>query len=189
MSDSTQSTTGGYWALARSNANFRYLWSGQIISLLGDWFNLIASAALIAQLTESGLAVGTLFVVRMLAPVLISPLAGVAADRYNRKHILIVSDIGRFFTAAAFLFIRSPEHVWFVYLLSFLQLGIGGFFFPARSPSLASPFFFLSPNTGRQEARRPWLRVGRLRVARERLPGGAAGAGRRQVARAVPAGV
>ena len=53
MSDSTQSTTGGYWALARSNANFRYLWSGQIISLLGDWFNLIASAALIAQLTES----------------------------------------------------------------------------------------------------------------------------------------
>ena len=136
MSDSTQSTTGGYWALARSNANFRYLWSGQIISLLGDWFNLIASAALIAQLTESGLAVGTLFVVRMLAPVLISPLAGVAADRYNRKHILIVSDIGRFFTAAAFLFIRSPEHVWFVYLLSFLQLGIGGFFFPARSALL-----------------------------------------------------
>lgn len=136
MSDSTQLASSGYWALARDNANFRYLWLGQIISLLGDWFNLIAAAALIAQLTESGLAVGTLFVVRMLAPVLISPLAGVAADRYNRKHILIAADIGRFFTAAAFLFIRSPEHVWCVYLLSFLQLGIGGFFFPARSALL-----------------------------------------------------
>ena len=79
--------SGGDWALASANANFRYLWLGQIISLLGDWFNLIASAALIAQLTESGLAVGTLFVVRMLAPVLISPLAGVAADRYNRKPV------------------------------------------------------------------------------------------------------
>ena len=136
MSNSTKSTSGGYWALARDNANFRNLWLGQIISLLGDWFNLIASAALIAQLTESGLAVGTLFVVRMLAPVLVSPLAGVAADRYNRKHILIAADVGRFFTAAAFLLIRSPEHVWFVYLLSFLQLGIGGFFFPARSALL-----------------------------------------------------
>ena len=136
MSNSTQTTSGGYWALPRDNANFRNLWLGQIISLLGDWFNLIASAALIAQLTESGLAVGTLFVVRMLAPVLVSPLAGVAADRYNRKHILIAADVGRFFTAAAFLLIRSPEHVWVVYLLSFLQLGIGGFFFPARSALL-----------------------------------------------------
>ena len=53
MSNSTQFTSGGYWALARDNANFRNLWLGQIISLLGDWFNLIASAALIAQLTES----------------------------------------------------------------------------------------------------------------------------------------
>ena len=136
MSDSTQFKRGGYWALARDNANFRYLWLGQISSLLGDWFNLIASAALIAQLTESGLAVGMLFVVRMLAPVLVSPLAGVAADRYNRKHILIAADMGRFFTAAAFLLVRSPEQVWLVYLLSFLQLGIGGFFFPARSALL-----------------------------------------------------
>ncbi len=136
MSDSTPSSSDGYWALVRDNANFRYLWIGQIISLLGDWFNLIASAALIAELTDSGLAVGSLFVVRMLAPVLISPLSGVAADRYNRKYILIAADIGRFFTAAAFLLVRSPEHVWLLYVLSFIQLGIGGFFFPARSAIL-----------------------------------------------------
>ena len=136
MSDSAPSSSGGYWALVRDNANFRYLWSGQIISLLGDWFNLIASAALIAELTDSGLAVGSLFVVRMLAPVLISPLAGVAADRYNRKYILIAADVGRFFTAAAFLLVRSPEQVWLLYLLSFIQLGIGGSFFPARSAIL-----------------------------------------------------
>ena len=54
--------TAGYWGLVRHNANFRYLWLGQIISLLGDWFNLIASAALVAELTDSGLAVGSLFV-------------------------------------------------------------------------------------------------------------------------------
>jgi hypothetical protein len=44
------------------------LWLGQVVSMFGDWFNLIASAALIATLTESGFAVGGLFMVRMLAP-------------------------------------------------------------------------------------------------------------------------
>ena len=57
----------GYLQLIRSNVDFRYLWVGQIVSLFGDWFNLIASAALVAQLTQSGLAVGGLFVVRMVA--------------------------------------------------------------------------------------------------------------------------
>jgi NRE family putative nickel resistance protein-like MFS transporter len=77
-----------YTELLRNNRNFRFLWFGQIVSLLGDWFNLVASAALIGLLTQSGLAVGSLFVVRMLAPFVVSPIAGVVADRYNRKHIL-----------------------------------------------------------------------------------------------------
>ena len=57
----------GYIQLIRGSRNFRFLWFGQIVSLLGDWFNLIASAALIAFLTKSGFAIGGLFVVRMLA--------------------------------------------------------------------------------------------------------------------------
>ena len=93
----------GYWELVRANANFRYLWFGQIASLLGDWFNLIASAALLAQLTGSGFAIGGLFAVRMLAPFLISPLAGVIADRCNRKYILILSDLFRAVTVCGFL--------------------------------------------------------------------------------------
>lgn len=126
----------GYRELVLQNANFRYLWLGQIISLLGDWFNLVASAALVATLTESGLAVGTLFMVRMLAPFLVSPIAGVVADRYNRKSILILTDLGRIFTALGFLLVDEPDQVWLLYLFSVLQLGISGFFFPARSAIL-----------------------------------------------------
>jgi hypothetical protein len=83
--------TVGYGELVRGNRAFRLLWFGQIISLLGDWFDLIASASLVAELTQSGLAVGGLFVVRMLAPFLMSPIAGVVADRYNRKRILVAT--------------------------------------------------------------------------------------------------
>ncbi len=126
----------GYRALIAGNANFRNLWFGQIISLLGDWFNLIASASLIAQLTQSGLAVGGLFVVRMLAPFLVSPLAGVAADRYNRKHLLIASDLLRAVTVFGFLLVRRAEDVWLLYALTAVQLGISGVFFPTRNAIL-----------------------------------------------------
>ena len=104
--------TVGYLALIRANPNFRNLWYGQIVSLLGDWFNLIASAALVARLTGSGFAIGGLFIVRFLAPFFISPLAGVITDRYNRKHVLILADISRALIVFAFLFIRDPEDVW-----------------------------------------------------------------------------
>lgn len=126
----------GYWQLVAGNVNFRNLWFGQIVSLLGDWFNLIASAALIGQLTQSGLAVGTLFVVRTLAPFLLSPVAGVIADRYNRKHILIAADLTRAAVVFGFLFVRDVGDIWLLYTLTAIQLGLSAFFFPARNAIL-----------------------------------------------------
>lgn len=126
----------GYVELVRGNRAFRFLWFGQIISLLGDWFNLIASASLVAELTQSGLAVGGLFVVRMLAPFLMSPIAGVVADRYNRKRILVATDISRAVVVLGFLLVQEPGQVWLLYVLTAVQLGISGFFFPTRNAIL-----------------------------------------------------
>lgn len=125
-----------YIRLIRQNEKFRWLWFGQIISLLGDWFNLIASASLVATLTRSGVAIGGLFAVRMLAPFLVSPLAGVAADRYNRKRLMILADIMRGITVLGFLLVRDAGDVWLIYALSALQLALSGFFFPARNAIL-----------------------------------------------------
>ncbi len=132
----------GYLELIRRNANYRKIWFGEVVSLFGDWFDLIASAALVGKLTQSGLAVGGLFVVRMLAPFLVSPIAGVAADRYNRKHLLILSDILRGFVVLGFLFVRDSRHIWLLYTVTAIQLGVSGFFFPARNailPEIVSP--------------------------------------------------
>ena len=108
---------------------------GQIVSLLGDWFNLIASAALIAALTQSGTAVGGLFVVRMLAPFLVSPIAGVVADRYNRRRIVIATDLLRCLVVLGFVLVREPQHAWLVYVLTAIQSASQGFYFPAGTPS------------------------------------------------------
>jgi MFS family permease len=132
----TSPETTGYFELLRTNPNYRKLWLGEVISLFGDWFNLIASASLISNLTQSGTAVGSLFVIRMLAPFLISPLAGVAADRYNRKTLLISADIARFVVVLGFLLVRSPSQVWLLYTLTAIQLAISGMFAPARNAIL-----------------------------------------------------
>ena len=142
MSQPTTRTSNEYLELIRYNPDFRNLWFGQIVSLLGDWFNLIGSAALIASLTGSGVAISGLFVVRMLAPFLISPIAGVAADRYDRRTILVVSDLLRAVIVLGFLLVRSADTVWLLYVLTGLQLAVSGFFDPAKNailPDVVAP--------------------------------------------------
>ena len=140
----------GYLQLMRQNPNFRWLWGGQVVSLLGDWFNLIASAILITELTGSGLALGVLFTIRMLAPFLIAPLAGICADRYNRKHLLIITDLARAVIVIGFLFVRDASDIWLLYALTVLLFGVSGFFSPARSailPDITSPQELGTANT------------------------------------------
>lgn len=84
-----------YWILLRDNRNYRLLWLGSLVSNLGDWFNLIASAALVSRLTTTGTAISYLFLARFLPLFLFSPLAGVLADRYRRRTIMIVTDLLR----------------------------------------------------------------------------------------------
>src|SRR5258708_22411445 len=126
----------GYVALVRGNHNYRSVWLGEIVSLFGDWSYLIASATQIAKLTGSGLAVGGLFVVRMLAPFLISPVAGVLADRYDRKKLLIACDLARAVIVLGFLLVRRPDQIWLLYGVTTLQLTLSGVFFPTREAIL-----------------------------------------------------
>jgi MFS family permease len=130
------SAAAGYLLLLRRNADFRNLWYGQVVSLFGDWFNLIASASLVATLTGSGLAVGGLFAVRMLSPFLVSPIAGVAADRYDRRKLLVATDLVRAVVVLGFLLVRTPGQVFLLYALTAVQLAMHGIFFPTRSALL-----------------------------------------------------
>lgn len=132
----------GYIALLRSNPDFRRVWFAEVISNFGDWFTLIASAALISSLTGSGAAVGGLFVVRMLAPFLMSSVGGVLADRYDRRHLMIATDVVRGLVVLGFLFVRQPGDIWLLYGLTAIQLGLSGIFVPARNallPDVVSP--------------------------------------------------
>ena len=128
-----------YITLLRENKNYRMLWLGAVVSQLGDWFNLIASAALISDLTgKSGTAVSYLFLGRFLPLFFFSPFAGVLADRFDRRRILILTDLLRALTVLGFLLVREPQHVWLFYLLTVTQFALSAIFNPARTSIIAN---------------------------------------------------
>lgn len=127
-----------YVALLRNNANFRNLWLGSVISQFGDWFNVLAAAEVITRLTDSGTALSYLFLARFLPLFVVSPIAGVLADRFNRKAIMVISDLLRGVTVLAFLLIRDPSDVWLFYALTITQFVLTALFIPARSAVLPS---------------------------------------------------
>lgn len=127
-----------YLDLLRHNRNFRNLWLGSVISQFGDWFNVIAAAEVITRLTDSGVALSYLFISRFLPLFLFSPIAGVLADRFDRKHVMVISDVLRGVTVLGFLFIRDPADIWLFYLLTVVQFSLSALFTPARGAMLAN---------------------------------------------------
>jgi predicted MFS family arabinose efflux permease len=134
-----ESETGprvGYVELLRGNRDFRRLWIGRLISQTGDWFNTVALFTLLLNLTGSGEAVGLVLIIKLLPQFFVGPLAGVVADRFNRKTIMIWADVLRGLLVFGFLFVKRPEQIWIVYLLAALEIILSSFFEPAESAAV-----------------------------------------------------
>ena len=131
----------GYIELLRGNRSFRQVWLGQVVSQMGDWFDTIALYTIILNLTGSGRAVGLLLVARFVPSFLVGSLSGVVADRFNRRSIMIISDLLRAVVVLGFLFVRRADQLWIIYFLTVLQLALSTFFEPAKTaiiPSIVS---------------------------------------------------
>ncbi|HEV2915864.1 MAG TPA: MFS transporter [Pyrinomonadaceae bacterium] len=144
-----RTASSGYLELLRSNRDFRNLWLGQVVSQLGDWFDTIALYTLVLTLTGSGRAIGLVLVARFLPSFVMGALSGVVADRFDRRTIMIVSDILRAFVVLGFLLVRRPDQMWLVYVLTVLQLVFSTFFEPAKTaaiPSIVAPRELIAAN-------------------------------------------
>jgi len=139
----------GYTALLRNNRNFRRLWTGQIISELGDWFNNIAVLALAMHLTGSGLVVSAVLLSRTVPAILFGPPAGVLADRFKRRTLLLGADYTRAVLALGFLLVGSREHMGLAYLFGALLTAVSVFFTTAKNasiPELCAPEELMTAN-------------------------------------------
>ncbi len=128
--------------LLRQNRNYRYLWLGQVVSETGDYFNNIAVFSLVMAVTGSGLVVSGVMLSRAIPAVLAGPAAGVVLDRFDRRRIMLASDLIRAVVALAFIVTIQHPSAWLLYALSGLLMFVSPFFTSGRAailPAIASP--------------------------------------------------
>ena len=134
------------------NRNFRLLWLGETISVLGDQFHLIALPWLVLKLTGDALAMGTVLAIAGIPRAIFMLVGGALTDRFSARSIMLASNFIRLVLVGllAFLTFTGAIQLWMLYLFA-LSFGLAdAFFFPAQSsivPKLVQPDQLAPANT------------------------------------------
>ena len=153
-----------YTQLLRRNRPFRWLWSGQVISELGNWFNFIVALGLVRAVSNAAPEVTTIIlIVRLIPFTLFAPIAGAFVDRWSRRAVMIVSDFARVLVALGFLLVQGPEDLWIAYLCTILLSFFGTFFEAAKNaavPNITGEQDLLAGNALMFSSRYLWMALG-----------------------------
>ncbi|MGB5658747.1 MAG: MFS transporter [Thermoanaerobaculia bacterium] len=136
MKDHAAAHTVGFRELLTGNTNYRRIWLGEVASWFGDWFNAIALYTLVRELTGSPLALGLVFLTKMVPFAVASPLAGLLVDRFNRRRLMIAADLLRALVVLGFLLVHEASDLYLIYALTGVQVILTAVFIPARSASI-----------------------------------------------------
>ena len=117
---------------------FRKLWNSMLFSSLGDWLGLLATTALAQQLSgdnyaKANFAIAGVFIARLLPSVFLGPLAGVLADRFDRRKLMVVCDILR---TALYISIPIFHNYFWLYTATILVECVTLFWSPAKEASV-----------------------------------------------------
>jgi MFS family permease len=128
-----------YRELLAGNADFRRLWTGQVVSEVGDWLNNIAVLALAIQLAGAGsvgLAVATYAIARHLPLFIFGPVAGVVVDRVSRRRVMIAADVARAVLALGFMLANRAGSLALIYVVGASLFSVAAFFNAAKRASI-----------------------------------------------------
>jgi DHA3 family macrolide efflux protein-like MFS transporter len=122
------------------NRNFVLLWIAQCISSAGDSFTFLALTIKVndfyTDAGESARALGIVLIAFALPQLVVGIFAGTLVDRWDRRRIMIASDVIRAMIIPAFIFIRTPADLPFACAIAFLASTFSVFFYPARTALL-----------------------------------------------------
>jgi MFS family permease len=107
--------------LVLSRPGFRRLWTSGAVSETGDWLLLIALPVYVLQLTGSTLTTSTVFLLELAGALAASPLAGVLADRWDRRRLLIGASLTQAALLLPLLAVDGRGTLWIVYLVTAAQ--------------------------------------------------------------------
>jgi dTMP kinase len=117
---------------------FRRLWNSMVFSSLGDWLGLLATTAMAQQLSggsyaTANFAIAGVFIARLLPAVFLGPIAGVIADRFDRRRLMFNVDIMR---AALYISIPIVNTYFWLYTAMILVECLTLFWSPAKEASV-----------------------------------------------------
>src|SRR5687768_14735485 len=135
------------------NRNFRYLWLGQIISQMGDYFAFLAIMVVVGTFSqdvgETTQQVSGVMIATALPRLLFGVLAGVFVDRWDRRLTMLVSDLVRPVITLAMIPAFMSKNLWLMYALAFALSAVGTFFNPSKGaliPKMVPPEHLTSAN-------------------------------------------
>lgn len=152
-----------FTGLLRANRNYRFLWSGQVVSEIGDHFNNIAVMSLAMQHRNAGLVVTGVFLARAVPMLAAGPIAGVLLDRTDRRRVMIASDLTRALIAIAFVLCVHQSGPTLLYVLSAMLMFASPFFTAGRNailPGIATSDELHTANTMTQTTSWASLTIG-----------------------------
>lgn len=115
--------------------DFRVLWFGHVFTSMAFWMDQVSRGWLIYELTDSTVQLGLVRGVQAIPILLLSPVAGSAADRYSRKAQILIAQMidGAMFAALAVLILTGRIEPWHVYVTAFGMAIVQTFQQPART--------------------------------------------------------
>jgi MFS family permease len=124
---------------ALRHRDYRLLWYGQIFASMGTWMDQVTRGWLIYELTDSALQLGLVRGIQAIPFLLLSPIAGSAADRYPRKTQVVLSQIlnGLLYAVTALLIFAHLIKPWHVYVTAFLMACVQVFLQPSRAAMIS----------------------------------------------------
>src|SRR3990172_6307244 len=115
--------------------NFRLLFTGAFISLLGDHFALIATPWLELQMTDDPLMLGTVLALEGIPRAVFIVFGGAITDRLSPRRVMLIANMARFFVTAlmAAVVFGGVVQVWMIYAFALLFGTVAGFAIPAEN--------------------------------------------------------
>jgi MFS family permease len=127
---------GSYRRLLREQRDYRRLWLGDLASFLGDWFNLIAIYTSVQAITDSRLAIAAVVAAKTLPSFLMVPIAGPIVDRFDRRKLLLASDVARAMCVIGLIVSHHARSLVGLYAFSFAMVTFTGVAFPTKKAAM-----------------------------------------------------
>ena len=121
------------WRLVARHRGYRLLLAAGLVSLAGDWVLSVGLTYLVYRITGSTLASGIMLLAWWLPQILLGSLAGVFADRWDRRNTMVVTDLLLAAGLLPLLLVHGAGQVWIVYLVTFWEGSVEQFFTPAQA--------------------------------------------------------